>query len=521
MGYPPIKDEAKYLTITIGTKYISVDSNIRGVHGVLNGVNYKLVEWESRWDHVNKKRVSKVKAKYYWTSKDNTKVHYHIAFKDQVLDALKSSFFWDNAKIIKLTPDYGVDVDIPFPVWTPRDNQEEWVNFLTTKTPSYTRVLPAPTGGGKTVCGLRAAHVLGKRTVIYASPKYFNVWLPSIKQFYKLDMKRDLAIVSGEKGHTTLPDFIDRGLSNDIHEKVVLISLNSMQGFISKFEEGGYNCRPEEFHRVTGIGTRIDDEAHQWLCFRAIKESFNNLTNNIDLTATLMKEIAFLRRMENAIYPVADRCPVPPPEKHVNVIGVSYQFNPQWPLPSVKGAFGYSHNKLEKFFKYKNGRREAFFDLLGTTLDREYIRPYGGKYKALVYFSTKEMVFLFKKYLKARFPSLDIREFLRGSGDSVLDEADIIVATPGKAGTGTDIKNLIVTLQTIAVASKAENYQNVGRIREIKADEDGHTPDEKFIYVFASNLPKHREYHVKKKNDLNRPESIVKTHKEHHYHRPI
>ena len=517
MYYEQPKPTQRFLTITIGTKYLSVESNVRGVHSALNNVNFKLVEWESKYDYKTKKRTSTPKSKYYWISKDGTKAHYHIAFKDLVIERLKASFFWDIANIVHLTPDYGVDVDIPLNTeFSPRGNQPEWIEFLTQDTP--TRILPASTGGGKTACGLYSSSIIGKRTNIYVEPKYFDLWLTAIEKFLVIDMDEDIALISGEKGHSSIAEIIERGQANDLTEKFNIISLNAMQNYITSFEDGGYGCRPEEFHRVLGTGFKIEDEAHQWLNFRVISDAFNNLPRNVYLTATLMKEMPFQKKMENAVYPKEDRCPVPPPKKHVNMVAVSYQFNPKWKLPSVRGPFGYSHNKLEKFFKHKSFRREALFQLIGITIDREFIQPYLGRYRALIYFSTKEMVYLFKKYINKHYPEVNAQEYIGGSDKDTIRTADLIISTPKKSGTGTDIPNLVATFQSISVAAKGENFQNVGRIRELSPDANGHTPDEKFIYFYSKSLEKHVQYHRKRKVDFNSPESIVKTFKEHDYH---
>ncbi len=76
--------------------------------------------------------------------------------------------------------------------------------------------------------------------------------------------------------------------------------------------------------------------------------------------------------------------------------------------------------------------------------------------------------------------------------DNVMN-ADISVSTIGSAGTGLDIPDLTTVILTVAINSSPSNIQGVGRLRQLK---DKKT---KFIYLTCSDIPKHREYHERKK----------------------
>ena len=66
---------------------------------------------------------------------------------------------------------------------------------------------------------------------------------------------------------------------------------------------------------------------------------------------------------------------------------------------------------------------------------------------------------------------------------------DIIVTTPGSLGTGIDVPNLRVGIQTVNISATAMNLQNLGRLRKLP------DRDVKFCYLYAENIPKQKEYH--------------------------
>ena len=69
--------------------------------------------------------------------------------------------------------------------------------------------------------------------------------------------------------------------------------------------------------------------------------------------------------------------------------------------------------------------------------------------------------------LQSIYPQLNILEYVGSSDDDVLKEADLFISTPGKAGTGLDVKNLIFVMNTISLQSSVLNPQMLGRLRKI------------------------------------------------------
>ena len=85
--------------------------------------------------------------------------------------------------------------------------------------------------------------------------------------------------------------------------------------------------------------------------------------------------------------------------------------------------------------------------------------------------------------------NLRVETYNYGTDRSILNEADIIVSTPGSAGTGTDIENLRTVLMTIASGSDILNKQSLGRLRELP---NGDTPI--YAYTWIRNIQAHCNY---------------------------
>merc|ERR1712098_430540 len=102
-------------------------------------------------------------------------------------------------------------------------------------------------------------------------------------------------------------------------------------------------------------------------------------------------------------------------------------------------------------------------------------------------------------HLAKRNPTLEVARYISEDDYEVLMESDISASTALSAGTGVDIPGLRYSLMTTNINSSQANIQIVGRLRRLK-DWPDVEPD--FMYILARNLPKHMEYHEKKKKLL-------------------
>lgn len=502
-------------TITIGTKFISVRSDSRAVHLALNQVNGRLIEFKPKKDWRTGAITHEVASRFYWCSKDRRELRYHEAFKEWVLAALKTTPFWSEFTIVELPPQTGVSVEIPLVDWfSYRDGQEKFADFLLNH-PHHTRILPAFTGAGKTATELSVISRLGVRAYIFVAPKLVKQWIEAINKFLVIDSD-DICYIAGADAIIDAAQLAREGRFN---YKIVLFSPNTIQAFISKFEDEDYGVTPEEFFSLLGGGIKVVDEAHQWMEFNAILDSFINIGVNNYLTATLTKEQHFLRKMETMLYPPQHRCDVPPPPKHLNIVGFQYILDRGKGIPISKGPMGYNHAIFERHFKKNGNRRTAYFEMIYHAMNTYYFKRYPQKgLKALVYFSTTALVHKFVEFLRRKEPTRTINEFIAGSEESKLNASDVVVSTTKKTGTGTDLPGLVSVFQTINIQEIGENIQNAGRIREIDNEGNDVFIEPYFVYFYCKEIERQEAYHHKRRTTLS---IVAKTYQHDYYPRYI
>jgi ERCC4-related helicase len=98
------------------------------------------------------------------------------------------------------------------------------------------------------------------------------------------------------------------------------------------------------------------------------------------------------------------------------------------------------------------------------------------------------------KYLKKKYPQLDVRRYCEDDPYEDVIEPDIRVTTILSAGTALDIPQLITVIMTNSVNSPVANLQTLGRLRELKDREVC------FYYLFCEEIKKHVEYHHARKD---------------------
>lgn len=87
--------------------------------------------------------------------------------------------------------------------------------------------------------------------------------------------------------------------------------------------------------------------------------------------------------------------------------------------------------------------------------------------KMLIFGSTVEFLKRVAAKIRLIWPDLNVVEYIGDATRDVLEKADIIVATVGKAGTGLDIKGLTVVYSTVSIRTSILSSQMLGRLRKI------------------------------------------------------
>lgn len=381
---------------------------------------------------------------------------------------------------------------------TPRDYQLKINEYVMSPEPSPRKFVGIDPGMGKTFSACWAAAQYNKRIVAFLKPKYLKKWPGDLLE--NLGMSKDDVVVV--QGSAALMNVISRAREGTLTEKAILVSNRTFQIYIDHYEEHGdgildmgYDCLPEEFCQVIKAGFRIGDEVHEdFHCIFKI-DLYCHIEHSISLSATLEDDDEFTERMYKLAYPPAERCKIVVRNKYVQSYAMRYHIVQGEQLRTTEfGSTNYSHMAFEKnFFGSRHGwLLKHYLDMLDFRFQERWLTRYEDGQKCLIFAASIQMCTAIQKYLKAKYPDLDVRRYVQDDPYENLMKAQVCVSTIGSAGTGHDVKGLITVIMTNAISARAANIQTFGRLRKI--------PDVEveFEYFTCKDIPKHMEYHLKK-----------------------
>lgn len=478
--------------IIIRTGGVCIYYHDDSVISVLSGVMRDLTEVQFTKNPRTRQVEKQIKAKFFIHNEKHKMILFHSSQKDTVLDALKSHHDYLNFKVVTQTVPIGKSIEINYTAShkMPRKRQPEYIEFMT-DTRFHIRILPASPGAGKTLCTIYGMTVLKVKTAIALQPSLKDNWVDNLLELTDLT-EDDILYVSGGDD---LYDYMLHVKNRTDNWKVVIFSINTLQGYLTKYlDDDSWIYTPDELFDEAGFGLKVVDEAHKWLHFHSLLDMYSNIRMHHFLTGTLMNESPFLSNMEDTLYPHEDRCPVDPPTNHLSLRAYQYRFNDK--PPPHKGMMGYNHMKLEGGIFKKKRLCDAYLRMIASIFYIDYYKTFKKGERALVFFSTTNMVNAFAELLGKTLSDIKVVTYLAGDGEEKYADADVIISTTKKSGTGTDIDGLTYVLQTIMISSKGENYQNALRLRDRV---DGNTT---FSYIWCGNIPKNVDYHKKRFKDL-------------------
>lgn len=343
---------------------------------------------------------------------------------------------------------------------------------------------------------MRAVQELQGRVLIVIKPMYIEKWCEDLARTYSLD-PGDIVTVQGSKQLMQLTQLAYNG---ELTAKIVIISNKTMQLWIKDYKvlrEGlldvGYACLPEDLCGHLKASVRVIDEVHQDFHFNFVLDLYTNVKKSISLSATLVADSDFVRRMQMLAYPVNERMEEIAYDKYVNVRAITYSFKDPSKIKCKNFATkSYSHNVFEQSVIRNPTTCVNYLKLISNTAEEFYIKHRLPGEKLIVFAASIELCTIITKYLTLKYPNLAIRRYVEEDEYSVIAEGDIIVSTILSAGTALDIPNLITVILTTNVNSTTSNLQSIGRLRYI-ADRPL-----TFTYFTCEDIDKHREYHSNK-----------------------
>lgn len=391
-----------------------------------------------------------------------------------------------NYELIELPTTKGLDVDIPLQDWFKPNSklQEEAVDHIVNND-NCVRGLSLQTGMGKTASVILASHQLKKRMMVTLT-SIGEQWRSSFLKFTKLD-DNDVYMIKGLDSIFYLLEHIDK----TIFPKVIIASIPTLQLYSNNVDVEKFNNLCNDLN----VGIRVIDEVHLRFKSNLVMDLRLNPQITIPVTATFKRSSTTADNLFQQHYPVDLRFGEDIYNKYVKIIEVNYPLNAyKFPRGGFTGFKGYySHAKFEGWILSKRNKQTKtyiFNNVHLRVLNEIYFNIKNKGEKLLVFFDTINMCKEFTDFLRKVKPDYVINCCVGSMNvDDITETSDVIISTPGKCGTGVDIKNLRSVYMTIAIASSGENLQNLGRLRVLDNDI---TPV--FAYNYCRNIEKQQSY---------------------------
>ena len=157
------------------------------------------------------------------------------------------------------------------------------------------------------------------------------------------------------------------------------------------------------------------------------------------------------------------------------------------------GSSAYSHIAFEQSILKRDFLTRGYMRIIKDVLQTYYIDKCEEGDKCLIFVSTVQLATLLTEELQKSYSSeYMVARYCEDDPYENLLESDIIVSTNLSAGTGVDIPNLRVAIQTVSISSQVMNLQSLGRLRKLPGK------DVRFCYIYSGNIAKQVEYHKRR-----------------------
>lgn len=370
------------------------------------------------------------------------------------------------------------------------DKQKGAVEFLTAGDSGPLRGLALQTGLGKTVSFIWALQKLHRRSMTTMTSR-LEQWVAEMKKYTTLE-DDDIYVVKGVGSLTKLFTQID----TKIHPKVILASSQTIRLYLEYGPGYQHLPHPSLMCEKLGIGIVGTDEYHEHFYTNYLIGLILNPALFIPITATFIANDPFVKNIFDQFIPAHLQFVGGAYDKYVNVTAYTYESGGYMIKPfHYKSPQGYSQAKFEKFLLGKGRKvldglvQDAFLPIIR----RHYSSIADEGEKFLFLCSTTEMCNHLEGVFRREF-NKTVSAFYSGRPSTILETFDMIVSTPGSAGTGRDIKNLRTCFAFENTASDIRNLQFIGRLRPPPAVKN--VPE--FTYLSFSCIPSHVKYAEKR-----------------------
>lgn len=382
-----------------------------------------------------------------------------------------------------------------FPHWEPRDYQIPVIDFCAAPNEPI-RVVVVQTGKGKGLISAKAVEKLQHRTAVIVPAMYVEKWYDELKTMY-IDVEKRMLMVRGVK---QLFGLVTMAKLGQLDHDFLLISATSMQMYLSAWEkEPEYieerSCKPEEFFKILGVGTKIIDELHKGIHLNVKMDLYTHIPKGLYLTATIKASNPFVNRMTEMAYPLAHRYQGLAYDRYIGVVAMEYRLNNPKALRWLGKRKQYSQTTFEASILRTNRILENYTRMIVELVKDTYLDVREKGQTCLVFAGSIDMCTHLTKALRKAYPKETIGRYVEDDPYSNLMENDIVVSTILSAGMAIDKYGLLTVLMTIGVDSIQANEQTMGRLRRLK-DWPDTTP--MFFYLVCADIEQHVKYHRSK-----------------------
>lgn len=454
------------------------------------------------------------------STQSRNEYRFHINTLNSFLEHLRNNYIKDDE--IEL-----IELPAPIPVltelkvrdhWVTRDYQQPAIDYILEDNENLAKFISLATGQGKGYISMRASSLIGERLLVLVRPMYIDKWVNELNEIYDL-APEDLLVVQGSNQLLALLNLANNGL---LSAKVIIISNKTLQNWLKLYErfetqtlDMGYPCYPDSLCALLGVGVRIIDEVHQDFHLWFKIDCYTNVKKSISLSATLVSDDDFINRMYEVAYPAFYRYKGDAPKPHVTATSIIYRFaNPNKIRYKDHISKHYSHHIFEQYILRNPLIKKNYFELIEDIFRNSYYQKRKPGHRCLIFCISIDMCTELTEYMRKKYPRLDVRRYVEDDEFENLIDADVSVSTMQSSGTAVDIPNLTTVIMTTAMASSQGNIQGFGRLRALKND----NTKTDFLYFVCEDIPKHIEYHEKKRMILR---DRVKHYKSVHIGKPL
>lgn len=353
-------------------------------------------------------------------------------------------------------------------------------------------------------CTMKAQTEKHGIAVMVIRPMFIAKWLIDLRNTFNLDID-DIIVAQGADELMGLLELAATELTPSY--KWVIISNKTAQNWLTLYQlkreetlELGYACLPHQLFQHLKARTRVIDEVHLDFLMNFRLDCITHVEDSVSLSATLIPDDDFKKKMVNIAYPNGDRYEGMPYDKYITGRAVFYSFrDPSKIRMTNRGSNRYSHNAFEQSIMKNAQATENYMQMLDMLMRGTYLRDdfYRSGDKCILFFASVDMCTHATTWFKRRYPDKTVMRYVEEDPYEYLMEPDIRCTTLMSAGTAVDIPGLTTTILTPAVKSSQSNVQGLGRLRKLP---DGRAPI--LVWLICQDFPKHIEYHEHRKKLL-------------------